>query len=225
MITKDILLTLTYLVGAGELALAIFFWVTRSGNEIRKVMALLAFTSGIWSVTNGLTAYVNPSAAVTLILNILYSAGVLTVAAIVHLSIVFPYKTFNLDRLHAWLLYIPALLLSYITFFSKTIVKSYSVAPDNPGFVQPGELHGFFILVVSVYFFSGIAILIKKIPRLDGMHRKNAILTLWGIIIGGFPAILLNAWFILFDTWVNPLFAVVFSLSWVGTTSYIILKK
>jgi len=45
---KTLLLTLTYLVGIGELILAGYFWKTHSGSEIRKVMGMLSMVTGLW---------------------------------------------------------------------------------------------------------------------------------------------------------------------------------
>lgn len=222
---KTLLLTLTYLVGVAELILAVFFWVTHSKSEIRKVMALLAFSTGMWVVTNGLTAYTESSLWVDWSLKLLFVAGITTVSSLLHFSIVFPFKTFIFDKLHALSIYIPTLLFTVIMFFSNTIVSSYNVAPDNPGFVHRGPLFLFYEIVVSLYFLLAIAFLFLKLKKVDGLHKANTKLVLFGITLGGLPPVVLNLWFAFFGSFFNPLVAVLFSVFWVGFTTYIIVKK
>lgn len=222
---KTILLTATYLVGIGELILAVFFWVTHSKSEIRKVMALLALSTGMWAITNAFTSYTEPSPWVDWNLKITFFAGTIIVSALVHFAAIFPYRHFQFDRLHTFLLYLPAILLGTIVLTTNTIVSSYIVGVDNPGYLIPGPLFSLFQIVISAYYIVAVGILMRKIRRLDGMHKINTKLILFGIALGGLPAVILNLWFAFFGSEVNPLIAVFFSIFWVGFTTYIIIKK
>ncbi len=221
---KTILLTATYLVGAGELALAIFFWVTHSKSEIRKVMALLAFSTSVWSITNAMTSYVNPSKLVDIALGLIFVAGVFIVTILIHFTLIFPFRLFLLDRLHFFLLYLPAFIFSLTASFTKTIVSSYMVALDNPGFVNKGPLFVLYEVYISVLFLTALMILSKRIKKLDGLHKKNTKIVFWSILVGGTPAIIFNLWFVFFGILVNPLVPVLFGLAWVGGTTWILLK-
>lgn len=222
---KTFLLITTYLIGAGELFLAFFFLITHSKSEIRKVMALLFFCTGVWAITNGFTSYVNPSLWVDWNLKIVFISGITVVASLLHLSIIFPYRTFTFDKLHSFLIYAPALFLSTVLLLSSTIINSYTVARDNVGIVHPGPLFIFYNIILAIYYFLAVAILILKERKLDGMHKLNIRLFMAGVIIGGFPAIFLNVLFAFSGIYINPLLPVIFSVIWVGFTTYIIIKK
>jgi len=188
-------------------------------------MALLASSTGIWVICNGLTAYTNPSTMVSFFVSLLYVAATIIVAGLFHFSIIFPYKIINFDRFHRYLIYLPVLIFSYIIFFTDEVVNNFSVAPDNPGYIQPGKLHALLIVVISIYFFSAITILYKKMLRADGNNKRNILLTISGVLLGGIPAIALNSWAVIYNIQINPLIAVIFSVFWVGTTSYILIKR
>lgn len=222
---KTFLLTATYLVGLGELALAVFFWVTHSKSEIRKVMALLTLSTGIWAITNGLTSYVNYSRWVELNLVILFIAGLFIVSSLLHISIIFPHRVFTFDKLHAFLIYLPAIIFSIILSSTNTVVKSYAVATDNAGTVIPGPLFIFFQILVALLFLTSVGILCFKLRRQDGLNKQYTALFFIGIVLGGLPAIVLNLLFALFAFYTNPLWAVIFSVFWIGFITYIVVKK
>lgn len=222
---KIALLSLTYLAGITELFLAIYFWVTNSKNEIRRLMALMSLVVSIWAFSNALSAYSNPGPIVTFSIATLYVAGILLVTLIFHFSIIFPHKIFYFDRFHAFLLYTPAVIFAYIEIFSKAIVAGYTIAPDNPGYIIVGPLFGLYNFCLTILFLASLGLLFYKFKKSDGINRKNLQLVFWSILIGGAPAISINLWAIFFAVQINPLISVVFTLIWVLLTTYIIFKK
>lgn len=228
MMTKDILLTLTYLVGAGELALAVFFWVTHSKSEIRKVMALLSFSTGMWVVIGSLTTYTHPTSLIVFLVSTLYVFGVFLSTALVHLAIVFPFPLIRFDRLHSFLLYVPAILFSVIALSTRTIVSSYDVNPTIPGVVISGPLHHLFNYYILALFIICLALLLQKIIRTDGIHKKNATTVFWSILLGGG----LPVWYDLLVpnlfpqfTQSNYLYGDLATVIWLGITTFIVLQK
>lgn len=227
MITKDILLVLTYLVGAGELALAIFFWVTHSKNEIRKVMALLSLSTGVWVILSGLTSYVPYSTTGYYEMAALYALGALLVTAIVHLGIVFPFPMFRFDRLHAFLIYLPVVLISYILFFSKTIVLTFNGSATWSGSITGGPLYTLYNLYLLLAYVLALVILAYRARKLDGLHRQNLTIMFWSFVLGGLPGVI-SYLVIPIVTGVlgyNSLVGVIPTAIWIGGTCYILLKK
>lgn len=222
---KIVLLSLTYLAGAGELFLAIYFWLTNQKNEIRRVMSLMSLVVSVWAFSNALSAYTNPSPVVSFFIATTFVAGILLVTLIFHFSIIFPHKIFYFDRFHALLLYIPVVLFAYIEIFSKAIVAGYTVAPDNPGYVSIGPLFGLYNVCLTVFFLASLGILFYKYIRSDGINKENLRIVFWSIFIGGAPAISFNLWAVFFAVQINPLIAVDFTLFWVLLTTYIIFRK
>src|SRR5882672_10872328 len=109
---KTLLLGLTYAVGIGNLVLAVYFWVTNSKSEIRKVVSLVYFSTALWAISYFLCAYVLPSKVVSFWLYMTFVSGILIVTSLLHFTIIFPYRTIIFDKLHATLLYLPVILFS-----------------------------------------------------------------------------------------------------------------
>lgn len=219
---KTILLTLTYAVGIGELILAGYFWVTNSKSEIRRVMALLAFSTGMWVLMNGLTSYTNSSIWIEYFLYALFVFGFGIVLLLVYLGLIYPYPIFALDRLHKILFVTIAAMYTYIAFFTKTIFTEYRIAPDNPGYLTPGPTFVFFQISITLCFFLAIYIFFYRLKRVDGPNKRNIKILLTTVLLGGVPAIALNMWAVFFKIEANPLLAVIPSVCWVLGTLYII---
>ena len=222
---KTFLLTATYAVGIGELILAIYFWITNSKSEIRRVMALLALVTAIWVIGNAIASYTNASLLVDYTLKILYCSGLLIVVVLVHLSLIYPFKIINIDRYHRILLYTPAVMISYLVFFSKAIIVGYEISPLIPGNVIPGPAFSLFNIVIALYFFAYIIITSIRISNLDGINRKNTILLLISVVVGGLFAIVGNILYSFSTIMFNPLVTVIPSIAWVAAIIYIVNKS
>lgn len=225
--TKDILLTLTYLVGAGELALAVYFWVTRSGNEIRKVMSLLALSTGMWVILSGATSYIEYSQTGYILTIILYSFATFVVTSILHLSLIFPYKLIHLDKLHAWLLYLPNIILIYILTTSRTIVASYSGSSTFSGEIIGGPLLHLYNNYLLLVFLLALGLLAYRMANTDGSHRTLLMITFWSLFFGGLPGAIL---FLLIATFskdlpVNTLVGVIPTAIWVFGVGYVLRRR
>lgn len=224
---KIVLLSLTYLVGAGELILATYFWVTNSKNEIRRVMALLAFATGVWVVMSGLTSYVPQTPITTIYMRFVFAAGVLLVTALLHLTLVYPFPIVRLDRLHAWLLYVPAIFISFVSFTSNAIVAGFTGSVTDSGRIIPGPLYNSYNVYVFLVFLAAIILLAYRWQKSDGMHRKNLQLLFWSIVIGGMPGVVIDLLIPVLSKGVYPNadYGAISTVLWVGATTYIISAK
>lgn len=224
---KTFLLTATYAVGIGELILAIYFWVTNSKNEIRRVMALLAFSTAVWVIFSGLTSYHSYTLFGYYENAIVYLFGAFVVLSLLHLSLITPYKLFALDRLHVFLLYLPLAFFTYMLFFSRTIVFTFNGSQNDVGNIFGGPLLGMYNTYLLSLFLCTLGIFIYRIRHSDGIHRKNSILVFLSVILGGLPGAVL---YLLIATVtphlpVNTLIGVIPTGIWIGLTSYILLRK
>jgi hypothetical protein len=225
---KTLLLSLAYTIGIGELILAGYFWVTNSKNEIRRVMALLAFSTGMWVITSALSSYTSQSPTTIFILKSIYVFGVFLVTSLVHLSIIFPISIVRFDKLHAFLLYIPALIWSCIAMTSNSIVLNYVGTTDSPGLVVSGTLHHTYNYYLLFLFFATLSLFFIKIRRHASLS-KNIYLVFYSIAIGGalpvfYDLIIPNFFPGLYNS-TNYLVANLSTVVWLGVTSYIVLKK
>lgn len=224
---KTLLLTITYLAGTGELMLAIYFFVTNSKNEIRRVMALLSFSTGIWSILSAATSYSPYSTMGFYGVAGSYFFGALLVIASIHLSIVMPYPPFRFDTLHAWLLYLPVAIFGYIIFFSKTIVASFSGTSEWSGVIIGGPLFGLYNIYFLINFLLVLGMFSYRLRNTEGVYKRNIRVILWAYVLGGLPAAV-QYFFIATinpDANLNTLVGVVPTVLWVGGVSYILLKK
>lgn len=221
---KTLLLTATYLVGIGELILAIFFWVTAQKQEVRKVLGMLTFFTSIWVLLSAFVAYRTNTEIPD---NFLFMFGALLITALMHFSFIFPYRLFQFDRLHASLLYVPAVLFSIIAFTTNSIsVGSYST-PMYAGEVIPGPIYPIYNLFFAFIFLVSIGIFIYRFVKSSGLHKVLVGRVLLGIILGGLPAVFIDLLQHSFFPGAKPnfLYGSLLTSVWLGIIGYTVLKK
>lgn len=223
---KTFLLIATYLVGIGELILAIYFWATNSRNEIRRVMALLAFATGVWVVLSAVNAYRMESSTALFINNLIYVFGALLVTAFLHFTIVYPYPRIRFDELHAALLYLPVSLFSIIALTTTTIVSRTVGSETHAGDVIGGPIFPIYNAYFALLFLVGLSMLIRKITVTDGTMRRDLKLVVFAFALGGLPAVYLDL-VIPFFNLSNPNFLIgnLATVIWLGMTTYIITRR
>lgn len=224
---KIFFLTSTYLVGIGELILAIYFWVTNSRNEIRRVMALLAFSTGAWVVCSAFAAYRPESPLMLSVNRSIYVFGVFLITALLHLAIIFPYPTFRFDRVHGYLIYFPAAVFSFIALFTKTVVEGITQVNNAVGKLNYGEVTPIINIFIFLVFILSIILLVKKYKKVDGFLRQNILFFVLALILGGLPALYVDIIFPTFSLKGEPnfLIGVMGSGLWLFMTAYIISRR
>jgi hypothetical protein len=66
---------------------------------------------------------------------------------------------------------------------------------------------------------------VNKIRRFDGVSRRNALIVLIGIVIGGIPIVIIDLILTTIGVYPNPSIATALTAVWLGTTAYIVFKK
>lgn len=216
---KTVLLTLTYAVGIGELVLAIYFWVTNSKSEIRRVMALLAFSTAGWGLTNART-----DVHYTIIGVLSYVFGSLMLTALVHFAVIFPYRKFSFDRLHTLFLYLPWVFFSYLILTTKTVLTDLYIT-NNASYTSPGSLFPVFNMYLALLYFSGMAIMLWKVIKSEGIARHNTVIVFWSLLLAGLPGVFFAILHKMKDVPFNYLYGPIASVFWLGATTYIVRKK
>lgn len=224
---KTVLLTLTYLVGIGELILAIYFWVTNSKSEIRRVMALLAFSTGMWVIASGLTSYVPQTPLTTFYMRLVFIFGALLITALLHLTLVYPTQMIRLDSFHGWLLYLPTIFLSLIMVTSNTIVAGFTGSATDSGRIIPGPIYNLYNMYVFGVYIVAVVLLFYRQRRADGMFKKNLRLIFWSVVIGGIPPVIIDLLIPVFTKGIYPNanYGAISTIIWLGVTTYIVLRK
>lgn len=225
--TKTILLTLTYLVGAGELILAIYFWVTNSKNEIRRVMALLAFTTSIWVILSAALAYRSNSDTAIILNRSIYFVAVFLLTSIVHLSLIYPNPVVRLDRLHKYLFYIPTVFLATVSLCTNAVVFSTRFVSGFPEQPVGGSIFPFYNIYLIILFALAMSIFFYQRNRADGQNKSNISIILASFLIGGLPAVYIDLVSNLVSQGsnFNYLIGNLSTVIWLGATTYILKKK
>lgn len=225
--TKTLLLTLTYAVGIGELILAIYFWVTNSKSEIRRVATLLSLSTALWVLTSAVIAYRIDTPSALLLNRFVYVFGIFVISSFLHFTVIYPYRLFVIDKLHAILFYIPAVIFSLLSVTTSTVVQSsFLHGPNDPGQLIGGAVYPWYNIYLSLMYFLGIIILFLQRRRSDGRQKKDITLLVFTFFIGGVPAVyldLITPFFHLANT--NFLFGNIITVVWLGATTYLIRKK
>ncbi len=215
---KTLLLTLTYLVGAGELMLAVYFWVTNSKSEIRRVMALLAFSTGMWVLVNA------ASSGYRLLAQLTYVFGLLIVISLLHFTLIYPYRVYRLDRYHLIGLYLPWLFFTYVILATKTVAVDFPTI-NNAGQTIGGPLLPALNLLLAGLFLLSLLIIFLRSRKIDGLHRRNLLTMFIALLFGGLPAIYFGVLqeykFLPFNYLLGP----IASSIWLGATTYLVVEK
>lgn len=223
---KEIVLTSCYVIAACELVLGFYFLATNSKIEIRKVMALLSFSTAIWVALSAVTSYHPYSSIGYFETAILFLSASVLITAILHFSLIYPFKLFRFDRLHVFLLYLPTVLFGWNLFFSRTIVSTFYGSPTDPGGVVGGPLYVQYNVYLAVIYLVAMTILVYRIIHSAGYFKKALSLVLSSFIFGGLPGVIFYLIVPSFSSGVtaNPFIGVIPTIIWVGVTSYIVIK-
>lgn len=221
---KTLLLTATYLVGIGELILAVFFWATSQKQEVRKVLGMLSFFTGTWVLLSAFVAYRTNTSIPD---RFLFTFGAFLITALMHFSFIFPYRLFHFDRLHAALLYVPAVLFSIIAFTTNSISLGSFATPTYAGEVIPGPVYPIYNLFFAFIFLLSVGIFVYRFVKSSGLHKVIVGRILSGVILGGLPAVFVDLLQHSFfpDSKPNFLYGSVLTAAWLGIIGYTVLKK
>ncbi len=222
---KTLLLTLTYLVGAGELLLSGFFWKTNSGNTIRRIMSFFALVTGFWVISTAAASYNTSISGITWYRSA-HVFGPFLVTTLFVFATQFPVSTWRLDKLHYVFIYAPATLFSLIIMSSTEFLAGFTATSTDSGSWFGGSIYWLYSLLLLCFYLATVIVLVTKYRIVDGIHRKNLTIVFVSIVLGGFPAIVTDVLFSLFTN--EGRYAIVGSLMtvfWLGITSYIVLKK
>lgn len=217
---------LGYLVALGELWLAIYFLRTHSGHVVRKAMAALALSTGLWVLSTTVAMYAASTPLADVAVRLTYVFGVMMVTSVFLFALLYPIPSLTFDRWHIFLLIIPIGIFTVLFFGSNIIIESYFSSSIVQGQWFGGNLYNLYNAYLILLYSLSIILLLSKRNRVDGVTRRNATLVFWSLFLGGMPGVI-NDLFIPFFTnsAKNPAIGTLSTVIWLGTTSYIVLKK
>lgn len=222
---KDILLISIYIVSSLEFLFGLYLLKTQSGSNVRKMASAIALTISIWVLLNAFVSYRDSSHTVLVFTQILYFVATLMIIEILHLSLIYPLPLFRLDRVLAFLLYVPLGLFTFLFFRTDQIIRNIVINRNIPGYIIPGESYQLFNGFVSLVFFLVILILLLQIKRSYGHWRKTTIILALGVFFPGLMTLILNVWNQ--ASWINynTLIAPILSIIWLFLMAYIALPE
>ena len=220
------LVILTYIIGAGELLLAMYFLKTNSGVTIRKVMSLLCASTGAWVVTSAFVSYKPNSILVDTIGNFVFFGGLMLLTTLVWLVFIYPNPIVRFDALHVILLYVPVAIFTVILFTTKTILAGTIADANSVGVTIPGPVYWIYNAYHLVLYTVAVSVLIFKSQRYSGYNKRNILIILAALILGGLPGVFLDLIAPFFNLYnVNYLYGNLASVFWLGGVTYILISK
>lgn len=212
-------------IGVIELLISIFILFRRERSDSIIAFSLFNLGVAIWVFSNGV-ARLSPDLNVVFDKLTFVGASII-VSAFVYFSWSFPYKNNNFLKSQIILLFLPTIIFTYALYTSDYLVGG-DVVLTKFGYYLMGEgklYHLFNIYILSFFIWSFIN-LFKKLKTSDGYHlwQLRTILFALGVaaIFGVFSNLVLP-WFFNVSSyyWLGPLFSVV----WLGTITYIVVKR
>lgn len=223
---KEAAIILSYLLSAGILVLAAYFAKTNSGSPVRRAMALLSFSTGLWVLATTLGVYRVPDTLTYWTVRFTFVFGVLLVTALLLFCIEFPTPTFRLDRVHVFLAFVPVAIFSWILFATKQIFSNYVSGPAIQGIWEAGPLFSLYNVYLILLYVVSVTLLARKFSKVDGIFRNNLFIVFWSFLLGGAPGIINDLVLPFFTGKAQmPFIGTMSTIAWLGLTSYILVKK
>lgn len=223
---KTVLITLTYLVGIGELVLAGYFWKGNAKNEIRRIMAFLSCTVGLWVLSLASNAYAVNDPVTVIRDKLTFILGLLLLTTALRFSIAYPFSLKRFDWLHNLFLYLPCVIFGYVIIATNDIIAGYHSSDSLSGEWIGGPLYRLYALYLLALFIILIVHLLMKRRRTDGIQRADITTVAASILFGGSPGAVLYLLVPLFTNVARyPLIGALSTVVWLGMTAYIVVRR
>lgn len=185
----------------------VLVFVKGKNSFINKIFSLLAISVSWWGV--GMILYRQSLTVENSIFwcKFLYVAPIFIVYTFLIFTIVFPQNKIKFRT--ALLLFLGSLLASYLTFFTKGIVKDVVFHPGQEKQIIFGKLYILYAAYISLYFTISYLVLAKKYFKNNGLIRTQILYIFLGTfissILGMFTNLLLPTFNIFVFNWVGQI--------------------
>jgi hypothetical protein len=223
---KEAAILFSYVLSVGILTLAAYFAKSNSGSPVRRAMAFLSFSTGMWVLATTVGVYHTPDTITLWSAPLTYVFGVIVVTGLVIFSLEFPASSFGLDARHITFLFIPVAIFTYLLLATPLIIADYQAGPNVQGVWIGGPLYNLYNIYLTVFYIAALVILASKFSKVDGINRANLGIVFWAFLLGGSPAVVNDLIVPLFVNHAStPFIGTMSTIAWLGLTSYILVKK
>jgi len=190
-------------------------------------MALFALSVALWVLFSAFVAYKSHSDSREVINKLIYFFGIFLVTSLLHLVCVFPYPFRILDVFHKVMLYVPAVIFSYIALTTDTIVSGFYASEAFAGLVVKGPVYNLYNSYLFLLYILSVSLLSYRIQKFDGVHLRYAKYLLSGIVVGGLPAVIIDLILPMVAPRILPnyLWGNLFTSVWLGVTLYAVRRR
>lgn len=121
----------------------------------------------------------------------------------------------------------PLAVFAPVFLWTNFIIKNNGILHYREGYTRAfGEYFWYFLIFFLVYWLWSIIILGQRLKDSDGLHRRNLMIILWGVLISLFAGVIFDIILPLTHPLSNfGYIGSLFTSVWLGVTSYILLKK
>lgn len=213
-------------IGILELVLGISFLTKKRIGEAVRWYTLFVFSVALWVLTNAVVALNEEYSIRHFFIEFTYISGGFIVGSFILFTYNFPSLKKIISPIKTFLIFLPAIVNTFIILLSHTYVKSIEIINGSIN-----EEFGFMIYIFSTYFLVfwlwGMWNIFDSYRKADGFHRWLLKYLLIGIVISA--ALGITADIILPLTNITfpgrNFLGAEFSIIWLGFTSYILYKK
>jgi len=213
------------IIGVLEILLGLYVLSTYEKSGAIIAFGLLSLCIGLWVLSNGPTLLLERgSLTLDLVTRSAWIFALLTFHFILLFVFLYPYPTYEINTRFLIFLFIPAAILSLLIYFSKSLVVGFdSTSQANTVF---GPDYWLVLLYFVFIFIFSLIEGMRKIKRLDGIHRSVMGLFLAGIFLSGVIGltshlILPYVFKIEPPLWIGPGASAI----WLGLMGWILVKK
>jgi len=211
-------------IAAIEFVFAFYMFFRKQKSAISVSFGLFILSVGFWALGLALFRGLMNNSYAFIASRTTYISAAFIASTFVYFSLVYPFKTRDLNAGDILLIVSPGIITFFFIFFSDLLIKEYVMEEWGRSAIV-GPAYHFYGIFFLVYWLWGFVNLFKKYRATDGIHRLQMKLALWGIII----SFALGSFFALFQPWFQnyrythygPESSVIF----LAFTAYIIWKK
>jgi hypothetical protein len=202
--------------------LAVIVYTNNPRSKINVYFSIFTLLGLFWALIVFLTDYIRIYDLAFLLMQLAVIPPALMAPTFLFLSIYFPHEKIKFKKLTVFLIYLPAIILSFLAFTKYNVVSI--TFRDNWTDFQPGPLYLLIFVEFLCYMGLGLYILLRKLKQSRGIERLQ-ITYLWvGAILTIIVGVITNLILPLLNLGISSVYGPLCTLIFASFTTYAILR-
>jgi len=191
----DIQSALLIFAGIFNLGWIIFFlrfYFKGVNRNISNFFILNVVTVFLWIVTMFLYRNGQDDATILWMCKLLYVSAALIPVTLLYFAYFFPKGVTKYSVFKLIFIFLPTLIILYLTYFTDTIVLNAYRVENAEHFIVWGRFYFLYVIYIPLYFTWAFTVFIKKCKENTGLVRMQILYILIGVIISSTIAMITN---------------------------------